>query len=80
MRSVVYTSLVKQRIDESMPGNCQPWVHNSKAYADAIMQELRVNKESLLDNGQLQIRNLKVEINQQLIAKMNTVAKSIVWK
>ncbi len=63
-----------------MSGNCQPWVHNSKASADAIMQELRVNKELLLDNGQLQIRNPKVEINQQLTAKMNAVAENIVRK
>ncbi len=54
-----------------------PGFHNSKACADGIMQELRVNKELLLDNGQLQIRNFKVEINQQLTAKMNVAAESI---
>ncbi len=63
-----------------MPGDCQPRVHNSKACADAIMQELWVNKELLLDNGQLQIRYLKVEINQQLTARMNAAAESIVRK
>ncbi len=63
-----------------MSGDCQPRVHNSKAYTDTIMQDLRVNKELLLDNGQLQICNLKVEINQQLTARMNAAAENIVWK
>ncbi len=63
-----------------MLGNCQPRVHNLNACVDAIIQELRVNKELLLDNGQLQIRNPKIEINQQLTAKMNAAAESIVQK
>ncbi len=80
MRSFVCTSLVKQIIDKLMLGNCQPQVHNLKAYTDIIMQELRVNKESLLDNGQLQIRNPKLEINQQLTTRMNAITESIIRK
>lgn len=56
--------MVKQRINELMPGNCQLWVHNLRTYTDAIMQELQINKELLLNNGQLQICNPKIEINQ----------------
>ncbi len=44
------------------------------------MQELQVNKELLLDNDQLPIRNPKVEINWQLTTRINAIAKSIVWK
>ncbi len=44
------------------------------------MQELRVNKELLLNNVQIQIRNPKIEINQQLTARMNAAVESIVRK
>ncbi len=63
-----------------MLDNYQPRVYNLKACANTIMQELQVNKELLLNNGQLQIHNPKIEINQQLTAKKNATVESIVWK